>query len=214
MCSRQRRPRRVIALGSVDGCEISRVDTERTQQHSNTQSCQVSIGREDVGRVGLDASGPKAMGGTAIARHMMAVFSLKLPDWVAASPHQLVDDSTKLHSPWPRAPSGPFTTATALAQPAATPRLHHQPSGVEEHIEVESSELSEPPTSQPPVGRDIEVDWTCALPSRLLINPAPPRANHISFSSHTVRHTLLCHCFLFAPPNKQDTSLQYDFRPA
>lgn len=52
---------------------------------------------------------------------------------------------------------------TALAQPATTPRLHHRPSGVNEHIEVESSELSEPPTSQPPVGRDIEVDWTCAV---------------------------------------------------
>ena len=163
VCSRQRRPRRVIALGSVDGCEISRVDTERTQQHSNTQSCQVSIGREDVGRVGSDASGPKAMGGTAIARHMMAVFSLKLPDWVAASPHQLVDDSTKLHSPWPR----------EACEPVDHSRLHGFSSPGAQlldstHERVESSSTlrwraaSCPSQHQlaSPVGRDIEVDCT------------------------------------------------------
>lgn len=93
----------------------------------------------------------------------MGDFSLKLPHRVAASPHQL-DHSSIPHGRGRAFLRWTIHNTTALVHPGPSPRLHTPVNRVESsctRVEVESSELSEPAIEQPPVGRDIEVDWTC-----------------------------------------------------
>lgn len=107
------------------------------------------------------------MGGTAIARHTRWPSSHS--NYHIGSQLPRTKSRTTALSSIPHG-RGPPLDHSRLHGFSASPSRRtlldsttNRPSGVVEDIDVESSELSEPAISQPPVGRDIEVDCTCAV---------------------------------------------------